>query len=149
VCCSQILFPKDGAGIDGNPAIHLAFLTPQSCIAADFLAGLKIQLFCGGSLVYRSGEFVDSIDGNFAGVVSDELFDSATLATYYIDDLHFSGPIDAGDVDGDGSVGVADFLLLLGGWGACPPVPDPCPADIDHDGIVGVFDFLLLLSNWS
>jgi hypothetical protein len=54
-----------------------------------------------------------------------------------------------GDLDGDGVVNVADFLLLLAAWGPCPDPPDPCPADLDGDGIVGVNDFLVLLGNWG
>jgi hypothetical protein len=44
-----------------------------------------------------------------------------------------------GNLDGDGTVGVVDFLALLGFWGHCP---DPCLADLDRDGDVGVLDFL-------
>jgi hypothetical protein len=57
-------------------------------------------------------------------------------------------PSDAlGDVDGDGTVGVNDFLLLLAAWGPCPS--ECCPADLDRDCDVGVTDLLLLLANWS
>jgi hypothetical protein len=49
------------------------------------------------------------------------------------------------DLDGDGVVGVMDFLALLTAWG-----PNPGhPADFDGDGEVGVADFLLLLANWD
>ncbi len=51
-----------------------------------------------------------------------------------------------GDVDGDGTVGIVDFLSLLAAWGTCPA---PCPADFDRDGSVGITDFLALLGNWS
>ena len=54
-----------------------------------------------------------------------------------------------GDVDGDGIVGIEDFLLLLGNWGPCPPEPDSCPADFDGDGEVGINDFLILIGNWT
>ncbi len=54
-----------------------------------------------------------------------------------------------GDLDGDGVVGVTDFLALLGAWGACTDPPDPCPADLDGDDNVGVTDLLNLLGNWS
>jgi len=54
-----------------------------------------------------------------------------------------------GDLDGDGSVGITDFLLLLADWGPCPDPPEPCPADLDRNGIVGVTDFLILLSHWT
>jgi hypothetical protein len=51
-----------------------------------------------------------------------------------------------GDLDGDGEVGIVDFLALLGLWGPCP---DPCIGDLDGDGEVGVTDFLILLANWG
>ena len=52
------------------------------------------------------------------------------------------------DLDANGSVGVSDFLDLLGAWGPCPPKGD-CPADFDGSGNVGVSDFLDLLGNWG
>ncbi len=49
------------------------------------------------------------------------------------------------DIDGDGNVGINDFLDLLGAWG-----PNPGnPADFDGDGEVGINDFLELLANWG
>ena len=51
-----------------------------------------------------------------------------------------------GDLDGDGEVGIVDFLGLLALWGPCP---DPCIADLDGDGEVGVTDFLIQLANWG
>ncbi len=53
-----------------------------------------------------------------------------------------------GDVDGDCTVGIVDFLLLLADWGPCGVCAD-CPADMDGDCTVGINDFLALLSNWS
>ncbi len=48
------------------------------------------------------------------------------------------------DLDGDGSVGILDFLALLDAWG------DPGgPADLDGDGTVGILDFLQLLAAWG
>jgi hypothetical protein len=55
-----------------------------------------------------------------------------------------------GDVDGDGVVGILDFLALLGDWGPCSaPCPPSCAADLDDDCTVGILDFLMLLANWS
>ncbi|MHC4588013.1 MAG: hypothetical protein ACYTAQ_01455, partial [Planctomycetota bacterium] len=55
-----------------------------------------------------------------------------------------------GDLDGDGSVGVTDFLMLLSLWGPCPqPCPPACTGDLDDDCLVGVTDFLILLANWG
>ena len=51
-----------------------------------------------------------------------------------------------GDLDGDGTVGIGDFLALLAAWGPCPA---QCIADLDGDGTVGILDFLTLLANWS
>ncbi|MHC4209073.1 MAG: phytase [Planctomycetota bacterium] len=54
-----------------------------------------------------------------------------------------------GDIDGDGTVGIVDFLTLIAAWGPCPVPPGPCPADVDRDGAVGVTDLLILLSHWQ
>ncbi len=54
-----------------------------------------------------------------------------------------------GDLDGDGAVGILDFLALLATWGPCPAPPTDCPADLDGDGMVGINDFLILLGNWG
>jgi hypothetical protein len=55
------------------------------------------------------------------------------------------GPACLWDLDGDGSAGITDFLLLLGVWGTDPGGPP----DFDGDGDVGITDFLLLLGNWG
>ncbi len=59
-----------------------------------------------------------------------------------------SQPCVLGDLDGDGSVGVSDLLILLANWGRCGDCDD-CPADLDGDCSVGVPDLLILLANWG
>jgi hypothetical protein len=55
-----------------------------------------------------------------------------------------------GDIDGDGTVGIGDFLIMMAVWGPCPdPCPPACPADLDGNCDVGIADFLVLLGNWS
>jgi T5SS/PEP-CTERM-associated repeat protein len=55
-----------------------------------------------------------------------------------------------GDLDGDETVGILDFLLLLGSWGPCPePCPPSCSGDLDGDCQVGIIDLLTLLGNWG
>ncbi len=54
-----------------------------------------------------------------------------------------------GDLDGDGAVGILDFLALLAAWGPCPAPPADCPADLDGDGAAGINDLLALLANWG
>ncbi len=46
------------------------------------------------------------------------------------------------DLDGDGTVGIGDFLIVLGFWGG----PQ---GDIDGDGTTGIEDFLLVIGNWG
>jgi carboxypeptidase D len=48
------------------------------------------------------------------------------------------------DIDGDGEIGITDFLLLLGAWGNTGG-----PEDINGDGAVDVLDFLELLAAWG
>ena len=56
-------------------------------------------------------------------------------------------PVTLGDIDGDGAVGIVDFLALLGDWGSCQN--QCCLSDLDLDGNVGITDFLILLGNWG
>ena len=51
------------------------------------------------------------------------------------------------DLNGDGSVGVKDLLILLGNWGLCGK--GCCLADLDINGNVDVPDLLVLLGNWG
>lgn len=50
-----------------------------------------------------------------------------------------------GDLNTDGHVNVADYMLLLLDWGPC----SGCPADLDRDGQVGPLDIIALLVNWG
>ena len=59
-------------------------------------------------------------------------------------------PLGPGDANGDGIVGIEDFLIVLGSWGDCPrPCPPYCPADFDEDCEVGINDFLIVIGNWD
>jgi len=55
------------------------------------------------------------------------------------------GPCCRGDLGGDCTVGVADFLKLLVEWGTDPDGPP----DFDYSGAVGVLDLLYLLTHWG
>jgi agmatine/peptidylarginine deiminase len=76
--------------------------------------------------------------------------DAWAYSGWNVDDVEVWGvppaePECPGDLDGDGTVGVTDFLVMLGAWG-----PNPGhPADLDGDDTVGVNDFLLLLGSWG
>ena len=49
------------------------------------------------------------------------------------------------DLDGNGTVGILDLLILLAAWHADPGGPP----DFDGDGTVGILDLLTLLVNWG
>ncbi len=53
-----------------------------------------------------------------------------------------------GDIDADGTIGINDFLFLIGNWG---PVTGPAnmAADFDADGMIGITEFLYVLGNWG
>ena len=53
------------------------------------------------------------------------------------------------DLDGDGTIGINDFLILLGIWGQCPDPEAFCVGDFDNDLNVGITDFLILLGYWG
>jgi hypothetical protein len=86
---------------------------------------------------------------------SPTMFADATYLTAWaqrsdLERLAMTNPVwlqsaEAGDVDGDGEVGVDDLLTMLASWGPC----EGCPADGDGSGSVDVNDILMLLANWS
>jgi hypothetical protein len=55
-------------------------------------------------------------------------------------------PVKLGDTNGDGVVGINDFLDLRADWSSCTQAC--CLSDLDLDGAVGVLDLLILLGNW-
>jgi outer membrane protein assembly factor BamB len=69
----------------------------------------------------------------------------------YLYAIDINGTVELpGDVDGDGTVGILDFLGVLGAWGPCPgPCPPGCVADFDNDCDVGINDLLIVLSSWD
>jgi Domain of unknown function (DUF4434) len=54
----------------------------------------------------------------------------------------------AGDLDGDGFVGIADLNIVLGAWNQGVPPGDPL-ADPSGDGFVGIEDLNIVLGNWN
>ncbi|MCH8824206.1 MAG: hypothetical protein IH984_11950 [Planctomycetes bacterium] len=62
--------------------------------------------------------------------------------------LYASIPDHSADLDGDGTVGTSDLLILFANWGPCE-VCEACTADLDGNCTVGVSDLLILFSNWG
>ena len=114
--------------------------TFQGTFETSELNGITVEgFFPPYSIVDLS---IGSIDGGIQG------------SGYFVDsfinfDLEGAG-ITPGDLDGDGAVGIEDFLLLLARWGDCQqPCPPVCIGDLDGDCVVGIQDFLMLLANWG
>ncbi len=121
------LFVTDSGGTP-----HLVLRPGQQFVVDDGIEGDPDVRTVAGMLVGTA---------NSSGEVAVKLhFNDDTLGVFTV-----RLAICTGDVDGDGEVGIADFLILLGNWG-----PNPGhPADIDGDGEVGIADFLALLGNWG
>lgn len=87
---------------------------------------VTVQVTAGQTLLLRVGGFNQSGSGTLT--------------------ITCDGPVPCpSDVEGDGTVGITDFLATLAQWGdVCP-----CTADINGDGMVGIIDFLQVLSDWG
>lgn len=86
--------------------------------------------------------FFDTIDGvanNYRGWQVDNV--QVAISGLQCD----PAPACPSDFNGDGTVDVADLLILLAAWGAC----DGCGEDLNGDGVVDVADMLILLSDWG
>jgi hypothetical protein len=141
-------FPNDGVGLDGNGDITVVFAQLQNWLAVDQPGFFGMQLLRNGQVVHTSGTYHAFSDGSFLGLISSEGFDAAVLIELdeaEIDDLYFGPPVCPADLDGDGTVAIADLLGLLGAWGSQPPGPP----DLDGDGDVDIVDFLDLLLSWG
>ncbi len=79
------------------------------------------------------------------GVSTDGFSGELTRIITIGDTINGATPPPCGDTDGDGVVGIADFLAVLAAWGPCPG----CREDLTGDGVVGIADFLLVLSSWG
>ena len=51
-------------------------------------------------------------------------------------------PPQPGDLNGDGTINVADILILIGNWGC---LAEDCAGDINGDGITNISDLLILI----
>ena len=142
-------------GPDGNPGTgdeNVRLLSGSPCIDA----GHNLMVAVDAADLDGDGDVAEllplDLDGQprFAG---DKVEPDPGCGEPVVVDMgayEFQGePLDVilGDIDGDGIVGINDFLDLLAAWGAC--VEDCCLADLDLDGQVGINDFLDVLANWS
>ena len=55
----------------------------------------------------------------------------------------------AGDLDGDGFVGIDDLNIVLGKWNQQVAARDPLKGDPSGNGFVGIDDLNFVLGNWN
>lgn len=149
----------DDVNDDGHADLVLAaWVSPNG----GFNAG-KIFVYsgCDGSLLH---EFTHDIpgatfgfDANGVGDVNgDGRADYLVTAAWDLSNRGraylISGSVGVfADLNGDGAVGINDFLMLLSSWGPCA-VCTPgweCPADLNGSCAVDIVDFLALLASWG
>ena len=90
---------------------------------------------------------VDPLDCNGDGSVASADLACATSAT--ISDTLVAASIPAGDLDLDGTVAFADFLILSSNFGSSDQGGVYTNGDIDLDGTVAFADFLALSANFG
>jgi hypothetical protein len=96
------------------------------------------------SYVFSPADMAKLADGTLNIAVSDDHeLDWAMLNWAY--------EVLAGDIDGDGFVGIADLNVVLSNWNQNNGSTDPpyIPGDINHDGFVGIADLNIVLGNWN
>jgi len=105
-------------------------------------------------------QFADPANADLAPAPNGALRTTVDFDADFIDALGIAGNPYSGhygayqfggvaDLNGDEAVDGADLGLMLGAWGACPALEQPCPADLDFDGAVTGADLGLLLGQWS
>ncbi len=129
---------------------HLHKIVPADCNAnqvpdfSDIADGTSTDCNSNGA----PDECDDGDDCNRNGVLDG--CDIASGASLDVDGNGIPDECSGADLDGDGSVGHDDFLILMKHWGRCPqPCPPACLGDLDGDCDVGILDWLILLNSWG
>jgi T5SS/PEP-CTERM-associated repeat protein len=91
----------------------------------------------------RVGEFASVLGTDLGGGLAFDLLYGATDVT-----LQVISTALAGDLDGDGFVGISDLNIVLGNWNQNVPPANPL-ADPSGDGFVGIADLNVVLGNWN
>jgi hypothetical protein len=154
---SQVTFDPEFIPPNGvsTTLMRIELLDWQGLPASDPIAGFGVQhapdsdglSTIGGINDYGDGTYDVTLTAGTAAGIDRFLLSGNDGAQLFVltpnPALQYFAP---GDLDGDGEVGIVDFLALLALWGPCP---DPCIGDLDGDGEVGVTDFLIQLANWG
>lgn len=134
--------------VDGSNADADEFdLLVDSGDALEFIDLSESYVAVAGGLFDFEGSIVveDGASGQVEAIFTD--MDSNAPVSALLESAEWSCqacPEVTADLNGDGLVGAADLMVLLGVFGGTDPV-----ADIDGDGSVGVSDLTTLLGQWG
>jgi hypothetical protein len=53
------------------------------------------------------------------------------------------------DLNCDGTVNIADTMIVVSHWGETCPPQNACPWDINEDGVVNIVDIMIVVSHWG
>ena len=124
-------------------------MTPPDGEPNGFIDGRATALDFSGELVLTY-EWIEGTvrpeDCNGDGEVNFGDLDCACGALASVDDILFELNLPQGDLDGDGTVAFADFLILSDGFADEGSYSD---GDLDCSGEVGFSDFLILSFNFG
>ncbi len=108
--------------------------------------------------------------GSYSGILTDDMDGQARIGTFDVGADEVSGatmtkgPLEigdvgptwmfpptllAGDLDGDGFVGITDLNTVLSNWNQSVTVGDLLQGDPSGDGFVGIEDLNVVLGNWN
>ena len=137
VYTSNIEIPFPGLG---NISVDPMFVSPAT---GDLrLAPDSPCIDAGGNILVPSYVKTD-FDGNPRFVDVPEVPDTGVGDPPLVDMGAFESLVACpADLDGDGTVGIDDFLIVLGSWGG----PD---GDTNGDGTTDILDFLNVLGSWG
>jgi PEP-CTERM motif len=146
-------FP-DGTGLPEDPVGEAVFADDYGAVDPTLNTNLAsfIQADTDQQVSLLFFPRDDATDGNVSfltkehdGVTGESaLFPVVTTPTLVLE----FGTALAGDLDGDGFVGIADLNIVLGAWNQNIPPADPA-ADPSGDNFVGIADLNVVLGNWN
>jgi PEP-CTERM motif len=140
------LYAADGTLLGGQTGL-IEFSTglpgDEGIIAPPFAtAQQELDAFAATSLGWSD------YTGNFGGGLA--VWEVDSLAYFDTADGAFPGAVDlAGDLNGDGFVGIGDLNIVLGNWNATVTPGDPLLGDPSGDGFVGIEDLNTVLGTWN
>ncbi len=123
-------------GDSGGPA----FINGQIAGVTSYL--LRLSNFLG-----QSSDVDSEVNASFGEFAFD------TRVSYFADwidaNLSTPPPFIAGDLNGDGFVGLDDLDLVLDRWNQTVSIPSPLAGDPTGDGFVGLADLDIVLNDWG